>query len=157
MNHDPGGTYDVLIAGARVVDGTGNPWRYGDVALAGDRIAAVAPGGRIGRAAALVGGILNLKPLLRVDEGQVVPFERTRTRSKAVQGLVDFVKGLPHVERLCVLYSTSAEDGTAFADQLTGVVTIPREQILIAQMSPVIGTHIGPGAMGVAVYEGENG
>ena len=37
------GSYDTLIRGARVVDGTGNPWLYGDVALAGDRIAAVAP------------------------------------------------------------------------------------------------------------------
>ncbi|CAA9550641.1 MAG: N-acyl-D-amino-acid deacylase [uncultured Thermomicrobiales bacterium] len=43
---------DVLIVGARVIDGTGNPWRYGDVALAGDRIAAVAPPGRLDRAAA---------------------------------------------------------------------------------------------------------
>lgn len=40
-------TYDTLIRGARIIDGSGNPWVYGDVALAGDRIAAVAPPGHI--------------------------------------------------------------------------------------------------------------
>lgn len=39
--------YDVLIRGGKVVDGTGNPWFYGDVALAGDTVAAIAPRGRI--------------------------------------------------------------------------------------------------------------
>ena len=114
-------------------------------------------GGRIGRAAALLGGLLQLKPLLRVDEGQVVPFERTRTRARAIQGLVDFVRGLPHVERLSVLYSTSLPDAETLADRLALELSLPREAIVVAQMGPVIGTHVGPGAMGVAVFEGEPG
>ena len=114
-------------------------------------------GGRIGRAAALVGGLLQLKPLLRVDEGQVVPFERTRTRARAIQGLVDFVRGLPHVERLSVLYSTSHPDAETLADRLALELSLPREAIVVTQMGPVIGTHVGPGAMGVAVFEGEAG
>ena len=114
-------------------------------------------GGRIGRATALIGGVLQLKPLLRVDEGQVVPFERTRTRAKAIQGLIDFVGGLPHVERLSALYSTSEADGRALADRLAAAVPVPRAEIGLAQMGPVIGTHVGPGAMGVAVFEGGTG
>jgi DegV family protein with EDD domain len=112
-------------------------------------------GGRIGRAAALIGGLLQLKPLLRVDEGQIVPHERTRTRAKAIAGLVDFVRGLPHVERLSVLYSTERADGEALADRIAAEAGVPREAIIVAQMGPVIGTHVGPGAMGVAVFEGE--
>jgi DegV family protein with EDD domain len=111
-------------------------------------------GGRIGRAAALLGGFLNLKPLLRVDEGQVVPYERTRTRAKAVQGLVDFVRGLPQVERLGALYSTSEADAAALADRLAEAAGVAREAVTITQMGPVIGVHLGPGAMGVAVFEG---
>ena len=114
-------------------------------------------GGRIGRATALIGGVLQLKPLLRVDEGQVVPFERTRTRAKAIQGLLDFVGGLPHVERLSALYSTSEADGRALVDRLAAAVPVPRAEIGLAQMGPVIGTHVGPGAMGVAVFEGGTG
>ena len=112
-------------------------------------------GGRIGRAAALVGGLLNLKPLLRVDEGQIVPFERTRTRARAMQGLVDFVRGLPAVERLSVLYSSTPDEAATLADRLATEAALPRDRIMLAQMSPVIGTHVGPGAMGVAVAEGE--
>jgi DegV family protein with EDD domain len=110
--------------------------------------------GRIGRAAALIGGVLQLKPLLRVDEGQVVPFERTRTRAKAIQGLVDFVRELPHVTRLSALYTGTA-DGAAFADRLAAEIGVPRAEISVVQMGPVITSHVGPGAVGVAVYEGD--
>lgn len=111
-------------------------------------------GGRIGRAAALIGGLLQLKPLLRVDEGQIVPFERTRTRSKALNGLVDFVRGFPHVERLAAVHVSDPEAAQTLADQLAEVVPLPRDQILVTQIGPVLGTHIGPGAMGVALFEG---
>jgi DegV family protein with EDD domain len=111
--------------------------------------------GRIGRAAALIGGVLQLKPLLRVDEGQVVPFERTRTRAKAIQGLIDFVGDLPQVERLSVVYSSSATEAAGLADRLATTVGTPRERIILAQLGPVIAAHIGPGALGVAVFEGE--
>jgi len=110
--------------------------------------------GRIGRAAALIGGVLQLKPLLRVDEGQVVPFERTRTRAKAIQGLVDFVRELPQVTRIAALY-TGHGDGAAFADRLAAETGIPRADIPAVQMGPVITSHVGPGAVGVAVFEGE--
>lgn len=111
--------------------------------------------GRIGRAAALIGGLLHLKPLLRVDEGQVVPYERTRTRAKALNGLADFARALPRVDRLSVLYTTSRDDAAVFADRLAGELSLDREQIVLAQIGPVVGSHIGPGAMGVAVFEGE--
>lgn len=111
-------------------------------------------GGRIGRAAALLGGILQLKPLIRLDEGQIVPYERTRTRSKATQGLVDFAKGLPHVERIASLFSTDRSEGEMLANRLAEARGIPRDQVEVAQMGPVVGVHVGPGALGVAVFEG---
>lgn len=110
--------------------------------------------GRIGRAAALIGGVLQLKPLLRVDEGQIVPFERTRTRGRAIQGLIEFVRGLPSVARLSALY-TGAADGAGFADRLATEIGFERDRIPVVQMGPVITSHVGPGALGVAVFEGE--
>lgn len=110
--------------------------------------------GRIGRAAALIGGVLQLKPILRVDEGQVVPFERTRTRRKAIQGLIDFVRELPHVTRLSALY-TGHGDGDDLADRLAAETGIARAEISVVQLGPVISSHIGPGALGVAVFEGD--
>lgn len=110
--------------------------------------------GRIGRAAALIGGLLQLKPLLRVDEGQVVPYERTRTKTRALGGLVDFARGLPRIDRLSVLYTTDRNDGNALADRLASELGLDRDRIVLAQIGPVVGSHIGPGAMGVAVFEG---
>jgi DegV family protein with EDD domain len=110
-------------------------------------------GGRIGRAASLLGSLIQLKPLLRIDEGQVVPFERTRTKSRAVEGLVSFAKGFPHIEELAILYSTDREEAEEVANSLTSAFA--RERMHLAQFSPVIGTHVGPGAMGVCVFEGE--
>ena len=60
-------------------------------------------GGRIGLAASLVGGLLQLKPLLQIEEGQVVPLDRTRTRAKAIAGLADFAEGFARIDRLGIL------------------------------------------------------
>lgn len=109
-------------------------------------------GGRIGKASALVGSLLDLKPLLRIDEGQVVPAERTRTRARARKELVDFVRGMPHVERLAIMHAVNPGEARSMADEFT--LTVPRDQIIIAEFGPVIGTHVGPGAMGVIVDTG---
>ncbi|MDP9470935.1 MAG: DegV family protein [Chloroflexota bacterium] len=112
-------------------------------------------GGRIGKAAAMVGSMLNLKPLLRVDEGQIVPFERTRTRGRARRGLIEFARSLPRTERLAVVHSTPAAEAEQLAAELSATALLPRDRMVVAQFGPVIGTHVGPGAMGVGVYEGE--
>lgn len=110
-------------------------------------------GGRIGMAAKLLGSILQLKPILLVEEGQIVPYERTRTRGKAIDGLEQFARGFPQINRLAVLYSSGDENVEHLAEKLGDIKTpVP---LFRAQFSPVIGTHVGPGAVGVCVYTGE--
>ncbi len=111
-------------------------------------------GGRIGKASALVGSFLDLKPLLRIDEGQVVPAERTRTRARARKELVDFVRGMPHVERLAIMHASNPNEAATMADDFA--LTVSRDQIIIAEFGPVIATHVGPGAMGVIVDTGSS-
>ncbi|CAA9558394.1 MAG: hypothetical protein AVDCRST_MAG59-2447 [uncultured Thermomicrobiales bacterium] len=111
------------------------------------------PGGRIGRAVALISGMLQLKPMLRIDEGQVVPWERTRTRSRALAGQIDVARGLPAIERVAALYSSDRTEGIAFADRIASELSLPREQVVVAQIGPTVATRIGPGAMGIAVVE----
>lgn len=112
-------------------------------------------GGRIGKAATMVGSLLQLRPLLRVDEGLVVPFERTRTRGKALNALVDFAKGLSGVDVAAALYNTTPDDAATLAGQVQALV--PEHEVLVAQFSPVLGTHVGPGAVGLAVRERPRG
>jgi DegV family protein with EDD domain len=109
-------------------------------------------GGRIGRAAMVAGSILSLKPLMRLDEGVVVPHERTRTRSKAIDGLVNFARDFPHIRQMGAL-RLGESDMETLLTRLNPI--FPREKILVIETSPVIGVHLGPGALGVIIDAGE--
>jgi DegV family protein with EDD domain len=111
-------------------------------------------GGRIGKAAKMVGSLLQLRPLLRIDEGQVVPHERTRTRGKAIQALVDFATDNLVPEELAVLYNTSAGDARKLADLLAPIT--PEREVRIVQLGPVIDSHIGPDVLGIVVKARDN-
>jgi DegV family protein with EDD domain len=106
-------------------------------------------GGRITKAAQLVGSALKLRPLLRVDEGKVVPFERTRTRSKAIQALADFARDVDIAEELAVIYNTTPDDAYKLADMVAPIT--PDRDVHVSQMGPVIGTHLGPDVLGIIV------
>lgn len=108
-------------------------------------------GGRIGKAAQMVGTLLQLKPLLRLDEGMIVPFERARTRTKAIRALESFVTDAGPVSELVVLYNTTPDEARALGQSI-GVHT-PGNDPVLAKVSPVIAAHIGPDVMGVVVKE----
>lgn len=112
-------------------------------------------GGRIGKAAQLVGSILSLKPLLRVDEGQVVPFERTRTRKKALGALVDFARDVRGIERAAVIYNTTPDDARSLVAEIAPLSA--DHDVPIVKFGPVIATHIGPGAVGLVIKETAGG
>lgn len=112
-------------------------------------------GGRIGKAAQLLGSLLQLKPILRVEEGQVVPFERTRTRPKAIATLIDFARELRDIDQVAVLYNTAPDEAHGLATSLgeaLGIAEIP-----VVQIGPAISTHVGPGVLGIAVKEASGG
>jgi DegV family protein with EDD domain len=108
-------------------------------------------GGRIGKAAQLVGSLLQLRPLLRIDEGQVVPFERTRTRSKAIEALVAFGQSFGAIEELAVIYNTTPEEARNLAERVAPLT--PHREVTVAQLGPVVATHIGPDVLGLIVRE----
>jgi DegV family protein with EDD domain len=108
--------------------------------------------GRVSMASNFASSMSRIKPLLLIDEGHIVPYERTRTRAKAIDGLFTFVEDFPNIREVAVMYSTSPEDVEKLLDKL--MLIFPREQVLIAEYGPALGVHLGPGAMGVAAYEG---
>lgn len=108
-------------------------------------------GGRIPKATQLVGSMLRLRPLLRIDEGHVVPLERQRTRGKAVNALIDFATSITNADEIAVLYNTTPDDARYLAGRLAGLT--PGRNVPIVQLSPVIDTHIGPDILGVAIKE----
>ena len=106
-------------------------------------------GGRIGKASALLGSLLALKPILTVVDGEVEAVDRRRTTSKARARLIEICAEHP-VERLQVLHTMS--DGVEdFADRLAAAVGLDRAQVEIGITGPVAGTHVGPGVVGAAL------
>jgi len=112
-------------------------------------------GGRIGKAAQLLGSLLQLKPLLRVEQGQVVPFERTRTRSKAVAALVEFAKDMHGIDEAAVIYNTTLDEANGLAELIAPIAGVGEIQVL--QFGPVISTHVGPGVLGIVLREAARG
>ena len=107
-------------------------------------------GGRVGNARALLGSMLAIKPVVEVRDGVVEEAGKVRTRSKALRLLVDRVKEGPF-ENLAVLHG-NAPDLDELLDLLEPLA--PRDQIVIGQIGPVIGTHAGPRVIGVTFQAG---
>ena len=154
----------VLGAAARIRDGVHLEAIVGEIEAARDRYHVVFSvesaehlrrGGQIGRSAAIIAEMLQLKPLLRLDEGQIVPYERARTRLGAMAELAGFVREMPAVERVVVLYATEPEDAGRLAKTIATETDVPLSAIAIAQIGSAVAAHVGPGALGVVVVEGE--
>jgi DegV family protein with EDD domain len=112
-------------------------------------------GGRIGGAQAMLGSALNLKPLLELRDGRIESVEKVRTKGKAINRMIDLVvektAGCTPV-RLATLHANAeAEAKSALA--AAAIRLNPVEQIL-ACVSPVIGSHAGPGTVGLAYMAG---
>jgi DegV family protein with EDD domain len=103
-------------------------------------------GGRIGKGRALLGTLLNVKPMIYI-RGEVLPGERVRTHKKAIARMVELASEEAPYRQLAVVYSTGQEYADELADRLIGVH--PRAQIIVTQLTGVVGVHGGPGVLGV--------
>lgn len=108
-------------------------------------------GGRIGGASRLLGTALNLKPLLELQEGRVEAVERIRTKAKAqsrlVEVIVERLKDQPDV-RLSTLHADAEVDAQALMEEAKN--QLEPIETLYSEVTPVIGTHAGPGTVGLA-------
>lgn len=109
-------------------------------------------GGRLSRTSALLGSVLNIKPLLSInDEGEIVPVEKIRGRKKSLNVLVDkFTEGIenPDGQTAIVVHADSPDDAAWVAEEVKRRVPELGE-VLIHTMGPVLGAHTGPGTIGV--------
>jgi DegV family protein with EDD domain len=104
-------------------------------------------GGRIGRASALLGSVLSIKPILGLEDGVVVSVDRKRTAAKARARLLE-IASEESLETVAVLH-TGADDVEIFAEQVAEATGVPRAEIEICLTGPVAGAHVGPDMVGV--------
>jgi DegV family protein with EDD domain len=106
-------------------------------------------GGRIGGARALLGSMLSIKPIITVVNGAVEEAGKVRTRSKALQFIIDKIPE-GNVESICVLHSAAA-DLDMFLEKVQPKV--PGAEMIVGRIGPVVGVHVGPGAIGLTWIE----
>jgi DegV family protein with EDD domain len=112
-----------------------------------DTLRYIEMGGRVSRAQAMIGTMLDLKPLLLVVDREIKPVDRVRTRSRAIPRMVDFFeKDLP-VEHVAVVHAQAPEEAERIASDLRQ--RLPGLDVPVGQIGCVLGTHTGPKALGV--------
>ncbi len=106
-------------------------------------------GGRIGRAGELVGSLLKVKPVLTIEDGEVVPLARVRTRRKGIEDVINRAATLRPIEQLAAVHATTPDDLEYVVSRLRGIA--PDAPITTGMLGPVLGVHSGPGAIVTAV------
>ena len=107
-------------------------------------------GGRIGRASAMLGSVLQVKPVLCIRDGLVTPLERVRTFDRALNRIVELTREVDRGKGLCVIVGHA--DAEADAERVARALEPVAETLMIQPLGPVVGAHAGPGVVGVGCY-----
>jgi len=116
-----------------------------------DTLKYVVRGGRLSKAHGIIGAVVKVKPMLTLKEGDLSLVGIARTKAKAVERLYEFAKSFSRVKEAAVAYTTTPEEAKALADRVKAL--LPDVPLYITRVGSALGTHAGPGAMGIAVRE----
>jgi len=110
-------------------------------------------GGRIGKAKHLVGSLLNIKPLISMEDGVIVPVGQARSRTRAYQMMVDKIEAVVGTRgkiKIAYVHAAALEE----AEKIKAIVEVRLicAESIIAELSPALGVHTGPGTAGVCYY-----
>lgn len=142
-----GAGHEDVIAAARHVAETGC------MIQTADTLRYLYMGGRIGRAKHLVGSLLNVKPLIGMEDGIIVALGQARTRARAYTKIVELMheRNPTHAPiKVAITHVAALEQAELLLDMVNQTCD-PRET-LISQLSPVLGVHTGPGMVGVNFF-----
>ncbi len=111
--------------------------------------------GKMSRAQAILGTILGIKPFLTIEEGEIMPIEKVRSREQALEKLIEFVAEFDDIERLAIMkgYFNSPEEIDLLRERIQSLFPDLEAQVL--NYGPVLASHVGPDTLGIIVYESE--
>lgn len=110
-------------------------------------------GGRIGGAAALFGSLLQIKPILTVEDGKTTVFTKVRTKKKAIDKIINAVleqNSKSPIKDIIIHHINCESEGQELANRLK--INLGLENVKIQSIGPIIGLHVGPGSIGVAYH-----
>ncbi len=109
-------------------------------------------GGRVTKTKALVGTLLNVKPILNIRDGELFQAGMARSYAKGLDQLFEFVKSVPKLQEVAIVQSTVAEEANALKNRIASI--IDEKKIMMARLGPGLGVHGGPGTILVAARGG---
>jgi len=116
-----------------------------------DTLKYIVKGGRLGKASGLIGSLLPVRPILTIKDGALTPIGVARTRSGAIERLLERLRSVTNVKAIGISHSSPDEEVTSFAGKLKSF--LPDIKPTIARLGPAIGTHGGPGTILVAMQQ----
>jgi len=111
-------------------------------------------GGRIGQARALIGTLLGIKPILGMEDGEVVPVDQVRGGRRAQPRLIEIMRERVSADRpvfVAMAHASAPMWGGRLKELLTESFNIV--EMLEGEIGPIVGTHAGPGAVGCILFE----
>jgi DegV family protein with EDD domain len=110
--------------------------------------------GRIGKAQAILGTMLNIKPILFMEDGDIIPLEKVKTTEKAIEKLFEFVTEFDNLEQTAIIQRNKQPNKEARNLKERLEQSFPKMNFPVIQYGADLATRIGPNALGVVVYEG---
>lgn len=109
---------------------------------------------RLSKSQAVLGTMLGIKPFLTIEDGEIIPMEKVRTREKAIDKLVEFVSEFSHIERVAIMQSGQqpTEDTRLLLERLEQ--TFPGQYFPVLTYGSGLACQIGPDSLGIFIYEG---
>jgi DegV family protein with EDD domain len=117
------------------------------IAVALDTLEFLQKGGRVGKAQAWLGSLLSIKPMISLRDGEVVPLDRVRTRSKATARIYELLEQHLPAREMAVVYSTDREEADKVISHLRELY--PEQSAYLARFGPVLGTYVGPNSLAI--------
>lgn len=118
-----------------------------------DTIEYLIRGGRVGRIPGMIGTLLNLRPILALVDGGITPRERVRTRTRAMERMIELIADdVPsgHLGHIGLMHAEAPEARDEFRRRVEGRFRI--DEVIEVEIGPVLGTHAGPGAIGITYH-----
>lgn len=126
-----------------------------DIVFVVDTLEYLHKGGRIGGAKRFLGSMLNIKPILEMSAGKIEAVDQVRTQKRSLEHMADLIREKAAGEkplRMAVIHSNVPEMALALKERVQA--SFSPEEIYISELSPVIGTHVGPGTLAIACMHG---
>jgi DegV family protein with EDD domain len=129
----------------QVIDETRRAMQHTRLLAVLDTLKYLLAGGRITKARATIGSILKVKPVLTLQDGEIVQAGLARSYQKGIEKLYDFIKNASSIEDISIVHSTVPDEAESLKQRISTFVK--PEQILVARLGAGLGVHGGPGTL----------